>query len=254
VTVEEQTSPQSEPGWISRVNAGRRPAVLLVDLADGLVSLAGELAGQLLDVHTADNVADALLRVGRTEPDVVVVGPLSAHLDPVTLVEALRRNEPDLPVVVGIRPQDSELAGRMAALGPAAVVAHPFRCANLVKLVHSLAAGHRDQLPATPPIDLGRLQIDADTPEIWLDGTAVTLPLREYLLRYLAERVNRVVPYAEIGRSVWGNPEAGTNNTVAVHVTRLRRRLGGDRREARWITAVRGIGYRLTVPPLDVEQ
>jgi DNA-binding response OmpR family regulator len=229
--------------------------VLLVDGADGLGALAGELSGQLLDVHTADNIADALLRVGRTEPDVVVVGPVSEQLDPVTLVDALRRNEPDLPVVVGLRPEDGELAGRIAALGPAAVVAYPFRHAYLVRLVHSLAAGDRDPVPTAPPIDLGRLQIDVDTPEIWLDGTPVPLPLREYLLlRYLAEHVNRVVPYAEIGRSVWGSPEAGTNNTVAVHVTRLRRRLGSDRRGARWITAVRGVGYRLTVPPLDLGQ
>lgn len=226
--------------------AGRPVTVLLVDQAEALEQLAAELAGEPLDVHTAECAVDALLLVGRHAPDAVVAGPLEGRLNLVALVEALKRNEPELPVVVGLRPHDGELAAGLAALEPAAVIGYPFRAAYLARLLQSLApVRHRRNV-----VDLGRLQIDGNTPEIRLDGMHLVLPLREFLLlSCLADHAGRVVSRAEIGEAVWGRAELGTSNTVAVHVARLRRRLGGNHKGERWIKAVRGIGYQLTVPP-----
>jgi DNA-binding response OmpR family regulator len=224
--------------------------VLFVDRDDALPTLLREPSAQALDVVTTDNAADALLLVGRRGPDVVVVGSPQGRLDPATLVEVLRRNEPELPVVVGIRPHDGEFAARIAALEPAAVITYPFRNANLVRLLWSLAPIERTLGAAGYSLDLGRLQIALTAPEIRLDGTRLVLPQREYmLLRYLAEHAGRVVHYAQIGEAVWGNPQAGATNTIAVHVTRLRRRLGGANADHQWITTVRGVGYRLSIPP-----
>jgi DNA-binding response OmpR family regulator len=241
---------QSGDSWFSGAAVGRRITVLLVDRNDTVPTLLDEPAARVLDVDTTDNAADALLLVGRTGPDVVVVGSPEGQLDPATLVEVLRRNEPELPVVVGVRPRDGELAARIAALEPAAVVTYPFRGANLVRLLQSLAPVERNLGIGDYSIDLGRLQIAEAAPEIRLDGTRLILPQREYLLlRYLAENAGRVVHYAQIGEAVWGNPQAGATNTIAVHVTRLRRRLGGARPDHQWITTVRGVGYRLSIPP-----
>jgi DNA-binding response OmpR family regulator len=225
-------------------------AVLLVDRPAVLEPLARALSTQPLDVRTTDSTADALLLVGRAVPDVVVVGPVkNRSSDLVTLVEALRRHEPELPVIVGLRPKDGRLAAVLAPLEPAAIIGYPFQTDYLVRLLRSLAPPGRSPAVGRQPIDLGRLQINGSAPEIHLDGEHLVLPLREFLLlRYLAERVGNVVSRAEIGQAVWGRPQAGANNTVAVHVTRLRRRLGAKREGARWITAVRGVGYRLTVP------
>lgn len=227
-----------------------RLAVLLVDRPAALEPLARTLAAQPIDVRTTDSAADALLLVGRAVPDVVVAGPVKDRgSNLVTLVGSLRRHEPELPVIVGLRPKDGRLAAVLAPLEPAAVIGYPFQTDYLVRLLRSLAPPRRSLTVGKQPIDLGRLQIDGSAPEIHLDGEHLVLPLREFLLlHYLAERVGNVVPRAEIGQAVWGRPQAGANNTVAVHVTRLRRRLGERRDGARWITAVRGVGYRLTVP------
>jgi DNA-binding response OmpR family regulator len=236
--------------WISGAAVGRRIAVLLVDRTGTLPTLLDDPSARVLDVETTDNTADALLLVGRRGPDIVVVGSPGGQLDPVTLVEVLRRNEPELPVVVGVRPRDGELAARIAALEPAAVITYPFRSANLVRLLWSLAPIERNLGIGEYAIDLGRLQIAGSAPEIRVDGNRLILPQREYLLlRYLAENAGRVVRHAQIGEAVWGDPEAGATNTIAVHVTRLRRRLGGAGAERQWITTVRGVGYRLTIPP-----
>jgi DNA-binding response OmpR family regulator len=241
---------QPADSWVSTAAVSRRIAVLLVDRNDTLPALLDDPSAQVLDMSSTDNAAEALLLVGRSGPDVVVVGSPQGQLDPVTLVEILRRNEPELPVVVGVRPHDGELAARIAALEPAAVITYPFRSANLVRLLRSLAPLELDLGIDEYPIDLGRLRIAGAAPEISLDGNRLILPQREYLLlRYLAENAGLVVHHAQIGEAVWGNPQAGATNTIAVHVTRLRRRLGGAGEGHQWITTVRGVGYRLTIPP-----
>lgn len=210
---------------------------------------------EALEVHTADSAADALLLVGRIAPDVIVAGPTGGRLDLVALVDALHRHEPDLPVVVGLGPRDGELAAGLAALEPAAVIGYPFRADYVIRLIRTLVPTDGPAAVGTQPIDLGRLRIDGTLPEIWLDGEQVVLPLREFLLlRYLAEHAGRVVPRSEIGVAVWGSAETGTHNTVAVHVMRLRRKLGAGRKGARWIRAVRGVGYQLNVPPPEADQ
>lgn len=226
-----------------------RLVVLLVDEPTASAPLAEALSSWPFTMHAADSTADALLMIGRFAPDVIATGPGGGRLDVLVLVDALRRHEPALPVIVGLRPDDGQLAAGLAALEPAALIGYPFRTENLARLLLSLAPMAHLPAPGATPIDLGRLHIGATVPEIELDGVRMVLPSREFLLlRYLAERAGHVVPRHEIGEAVWGSPEAGSNNTVAVHVARLRRRLGGSREGERWITAVRGIGYQLTVP------
>ena len=98
-----------------------RLAVLLVDRPAALEPLARTLAAQPIDVRTTDSAADALLLVGRAVPDVVVAGPVKDRgSNLVTLVGSLRRHEPELPVIVGLRPKDGRLAAVLAPLEPAA--------------------------------------------------------------------------------------------------------------------------------------
>jgi DNA-binding response OmpR family regulator len=225
-----------------------RVAVLVIDHEEVVDGLVEDFSGQPLELHAAYDPADALLLIGRTCPDVVVLGPVTGRLGPTALLEILRDYEPQLPVVVGIGPDDGALAARMAALEPAAVISHPYRREHLLRLLRSLAPLGSDIDVGPLPVDLGRLRIDGVAPEMWLDGVHSILPLREFmLLRYLAERVGRVVSRAEIAAAVWGSADTAATNTLSVHIMRLRRRFGHD--GVRWITAVRGTGYQLDVPP-----
>jgi DNA-binding response OmpR family regulator len=161
----------------------------------------------------------------------------------------LREHEPQLPVIVGAGATDGMFTARVAALEPAAVIHHPYRPEQLLRLVQSFTPAGRDLTLAPLPINLGRLRIEPSPPDVEIDGTRTTLPRREYLLlRYLAEREGTVVPRTEIAQAVWGAAGEHTNNTLAVHVMRLRRRLDPQGLGPQWITAIRGIGYRLAVP------
>jgi DNA-binding response OmpR family regulator len=94
---------------------------------------------------------------------------------------------------------------------------------------------------------VGPLTIDRRTHRVSLDGAAGELPLtpKEFeLLAFLAEDAGAVRTRTDIVEHVWDANWFGPTKTVDAHVAGLRRKLG----DARWIVAVRGVGFRLDVP------
>ncbi|TQM09909.1 winged helix-turn-helix transcriptional regulator [Pseudonocardia kunmingensis] len=231
-----------------RASASDRAAVLVIDTGEFAAQLRDALVGQPVEIAATDDPATGLLLVGRTCPDVVLLGPVRGRLTAAAFLEAIREVEPELPIVVGVSPDDPALAGHAAVLG-AAVLAHPYRPEQLLRLLSSLTA-NRHPLEIRPlRLELGRLIIDGAAPRMWLDGTETRLPMREYLLlRYLAERVGAVVSRGEIVRAIWGVEGVRGSNTLSVHVMRLRKRLGDEDDGPQWIQVIRGVGYQFTVP------
>jgi DNA-binding response OmpR family regulator len=226
---------------------------LVVDCPAHGAELARQLAGQPLELCHTDDPAAALLLMGRRRPDVVLLGPTTGHLDPVAFLDVVRAHEPELPVILGVGPGGGAVASDALAHGALAALPHPYQVTSLLRLLSSLAPVDRPVTFRPLPIDLGRLRIDGAEPAMWLDGTRRHLPMREFLLlRYLAERVDTVVSRTEIALAVWGWTGARDDSSLTVHVLRLRRRLGDNRDNPRWITSVRGLGYRFTVPPPEV--
>jgi DNA-binding response OmpR family regulator len=235
-----------------QIGVDRRLAVLIVDRPDLIRQLAGTISAQPIEIVSSCDPAEALLLAGRWRPDLVVLGPVNGRLSALAALEVLRQQEPHLPIIVGVGPDDGRFAAEAAALEPAALVKHPFLPKSLIGLLRSLAPADVSFEVRPLPLDFGRLRIEGVEPEIVLDGVRSTLPMREFmLLRCLAEQAGRVVTRAEIGKAVWGSAGAGCTNTLSVHVMRLRRRLADRDDGPRWITAVRGLGYKFTVPLVD---
>jgi DNA-binding response OmpR family regulator len=223
-----------------------RLAVLVVGGAEQAKALKDALAGQPVELEFATDPAVGLFLLGRTCPDVVVVGPTDANLDTRSFLQVVSVHEPELPVIVGVDAKGGDLAGYAAGVG-AAVLAHPYQPDKLMRLLHSFAPVQRRIEVRPLTLDFGRLRIDGASPQIWLDGVPSKIPMREYLLlRYLAERAGTVVSRHELIVAIWGGE--GSSNTLATHILRLRRRLEGNESKPQWIQAVRGIGYEFAVP------
>ncbi|MFC7339864.1 response regulator transcription factor [Saccharopolyspora griseoalba] len=187
--------------------------------------------------------AEALLLLGRLCPDAVVLGEVLGNLTPLTFLRIARGQDPDLPIVAAADSPTNQFAVQAAENGATDVVARP---ADPHELHDALRLDeHRPQ-----PLDLGRLRIDGSLPRMWVDGEEVKLPPRELaVLRLLAHRVDTTVSRAELVEAAWGPHGSDVDNSLSVHVMRLRRRLRETSGSGQWITAVRGVGYRLRVPP-----
>ncbi len=93
---------------------------------------------------------------------------------------------------------------------------------------------------------IGPLSIDRRTRRVRLDGATVELTAKEFdVLACLADDPGAVRTRTEILEQVWDMNWFGPTKTVDAHVAALRKKLG----DHRWIDAVRGVGFRLEVPP-----
>src|SRR4029079_12371931 len=102
---------------------------------------------------------------------------------------------------------------------------------------------------ASEPIRVGDLQIHAPTRSATLAGEPLELARREFdLLLALAERAAQFVSKKTLMAVVWHQDESGSDRTVDVHLSWLRRKLGETAAQPRYLESVRGAGVRLVDP------
>jgi DNA-binding winged helix-turn-helix (wHTH) protein len=93
--------------------------------------------------------------------------------------------------------------------------------------------------------DLPRLSIDPATREVEVDGQGVELTRKEFeLLHFLARNKRHVFTRSQLLDCVWGRDFWGDENTVTVHISRLRRKLLRSANDLDPIQTVWGVGYR----------
>ena len=95
-------------------------------------------------------------------------------------------------------------------------------------------------------ISLRGLEIDKNTHVVTVDGDEIRLtPLEFDILWLLAETPGKVFSTDEIFRRVWNETVYEANNTVMVHIRRLRTKIKDDQRTDKIITTVWGVGYKI---------
>ncbi|GGO31529.1 putative response regulator [Microbispora bryophytorum] len=218
--------------------------LLVADPDAGLVrQLSAAMQDAGVDVTGVPDGAQALLQAGALQPDAVLICASLPIVGPLDFVRAVRLMRP-VPVLLGIDfGSDAEQALQALEAGATACVARPYRVPELLPLVQ---AAFRRQDGHRTVLTIGDVELDVTAYQVKVGGRLVHLPLREFeLLHYLMRNADRTVTREQIMRNVWhSNDGMSTNtNTIAVHVKRLRARLGDV--EDTVIQTVRGVGYRL---------
>jgi DNA-binding response OmpR family regulator/signal transduction histidine kinase len=102
---------------------------------------------------------------------------------------------------------------------------------------------------AAPPYVLDGLTINFDERRVTVDSQEVSLSATQYKLLYqLTKHAGRVLTYDQILQFVWGRDYYGETELVRSMVRSLRRRLGDDARNPRYIFTIPQVGYRMPVP------
>ena len=104
-----------------------------------------------------------------------------------------------------------------------------------------------------PTMIFGDLQINESTHEVRLDGTLLELTSKEFaLLVFLASSPRQVYSRAQLLEHVWSSSSEWQNEaTVTEHIRRIRAKIEVDPDHPRWITTVRGVGYRFEPEPVS---
>ena len=236
--------------------------VLVVEDDEDVVRLlAGALQSARYQVESLGDGRQALDSVSVSVPDVIVMDVDLPGLDGLSLCREIRKFS-DVPVLMlsVLRDDIDKIVG--LELGADDYMGKPFNLRELVARVRALHRRSQSReatgIAASPPsqqaseatewLQRGCLRINLDTREIEVAGTLVHLTATEFsLLQVLAQRSGRVFSRQELLDRVWGQEWVGTDRTVDVHLRRIRSKFLEHSPHA-FIEAVRGIGYKLSVP------
>jgi DNA-binding response OmpR family regulator len=181
-------------------------------------------------------------------PDLVILDLGLPDIDGTQVLTMLRAVS-DVPVIVAsARDDDPSLVGCLDA-GADDYVVKPYTTTQLearIRAVMRRAGGSREE---RRPLEVGGLTLDVAGRRAALNGTSLDLSPREFdLLRHLAEHAGEVVTKRQLLTDVWHQAWGGSDKTVDVHLSWLRRKLGETAAAPRYLHTVRGVGVRLAAP------
>ncbi len=230
------------------MNATTGPAVraLVVDDEPSLVTVvAGYLAREGYTVDTAADGEAALATARRTPPDVVVLDLMLPGIDGIEVCRRLRSFSDAYVIMLTARAEEvDKLIG--LSVGADADLTQPITPRELVARVKVMLRRPRT---AAVPVEVrrfGALAIDPQAREVQLDGVPVELTRTEFdLLDALSQRPRLAFTRAALIERVWGGGWVGDEHVVDIHLGHVRRKLGDDPNNPRYIQTVRGVGYRM---------
>jgi DNA-binding response OmpR family regulator len=182
-----------------------------------------------------------------SRPEVVILDLGLPDLDGLALLRMLR-SVSDVPVIVATAQDDEGEIVRTLDAGADDYVIKPFSTSQLEARIRAVLRRHSDPR-GDATIVVGDLRIDPNAHEVTLDGCPLELTRLEFrLLHYLASHAGQVVRKSELIAAVWQQPHGGTDKTVDVHLSWLRRKLGETAAKPRYLHTVRGVGVKLCEP------
>jgi DNA-binding response OmpR family regulator len=226
--------------------------ILLVEDDDGIATpLAAALRGAGYDVVRAHNGREALARAGKGAEAVVLDLGLP-DVDGVEVARRLRSTLPGVPVLMlTARTSEADVVVGLDA-GADDYVTKPFRLAELLARLRALLRRAREGRDEAGPglVSAQDVRVDRAARRAWRGDVELDLSAKEFdLLALLVAHPGRVQTRERIMSDVWDTTWLGSTKTLDMHVSWLRRKLGDDAAHPRYITTVRGVGFRFEEDP-----
>jgi DNA-binding response OmpR family regulator len=224
------------------------PVVTLIEDDDRIrLALKAGLADRGYAVRTASSGMAGLGIVTDDPGDVVVLDLGLPDVDGRKLLRMLRALSPIPVIVATARDDESDIVQTLDA-GADDYLVKPFSAAQLDARIRAVLRRVKAGEDSSA-IVVGDLSVDPRVREATLEGRVLGLSRKEFdLLHYLAARAGSVVSKREILAEVWRLPFGGTDRTVDVHLSWLRRKLGETAANPRYLRVVRGVGAQLVDP------
>lgn len=230
------------------VGAGRSPGLraLVVDDEPELAALVKTyLEREGFAVSIAGDGETALVAARDGRPDLIILDLMLPGIDGIEVCRQIRAFSDAYVLMLTARAEETDAIVGLST-GADDYVTKPFSPGELMARVRAMLRRPRGAAQADAPRRLGDLTIDTTAREVSRHGRPIPLTRLEFeLLDALSERPRVAFSRAQLLERVWGPYWIGDEHVVDVHVANLRRKLGDDPAEPRYIATIRGVGYRL---------
>ncbi|WP_411682833.1 response regulator transcription factor [Clostridium thailandense] len=223
--------------------------VLVVDDEEEIIeAIEIYLKNEGIRVFRAKDGIDALMILKEEEIHLIVMDIMMPKMDGIKATIKIRENR-NIPIIM--LSAKSEDIDKILGLNVGAddYITKPFNVLELVARVKSQLRRYinlGNYKESSSKIFVKGLVLDKKTKMVTVDGEEVRLTAIEYrILELLMEEKGRVFSIEEIYEKAWKEPYYNGENTVAVHIRRIREKIEINPREPRYLKVVWGIGYKI---------
>ncbi|KOS30875.1 DeoR faimly transcriptional regulator [Bacillus anthracis] len=200
-------------------------------------------------VLKAEDGEEALQLIEQNEVDLIILDIMMPKIDGIEMCMKIRE-EKEMPIIMlTAKTQDiDKILG--LTIGADDYITKPFNPIELVARVkaqlrrymkmNGFAIQNEDEL------EIGEMKINISTHKVIVEGEEVKLTPREFsILELLARNPGMVFSAEQIYQKVWNERSFQSDNTVMVHIRKLRKKIEEDPRKPKYIKTVWGVGYKI---------
>lgn len=200
-------------------------------------------------VLAAQNGKDAWNILMEQDIHLAILDVMMPEIDGFNLLRKIREHSTIPVIFLTARTDDMDKVLGLG-LGADDYLGKPFSVAELVARVGAQLRRNHEYMTAKETANIrivyGNLSIDKERYCVFKDGKPIELGAKEFkLLLHLMENPERVFTKRQLYQAVWGEEFYFDDNTVMVHISRIRGRIEEDPQNPRYLKTIRGIGYKL---------
>ena len=220
--------------------------VLVVEDEDAIAeAVRARLESEGYHVVLAPDGPEAIRSHMEHRPDLVVLDLMLPGMDGLEVCKQIQRDGWTPVLMLTARAEEADKVAGFA-VGADDYLTKPFSLRELAVRVHAILR-RRERIEGSPvggPIERPGLLIDAKRRRVEIDGEEIQLtPLEFDILHALAREPEVVFSRDQLMDRIWGYRDHAGGRVVDSHVARLRRKIGEDGNDPRFIRTVHGVGY-----------
>ncbi|MCD7034530.1 response regulator transcription factor [Metabacillus sp. GX 13764] len=225
--------------------------ILLVDDEKSIVKLMETVLRKegFSHIHTAYTAEEALECVSLHHIDIVVLDVTLPGQSGFTICPKIREISDAYILFLTARVSDLDVLTGFG-VGGDDYITKPFNPLEIAARIKARLRRNQTHPPSIKKMDrkhdYGRFILDEESGELIVEGKPVQTPAQVFLLlQYLCQHPNIVISKTKMLEAVWGFDSFVDDNTVTVHIRRIRERIEKDPSHPELLVTVRGLGYKL---------
>ncbi len=223
--------------------------ILVCDDDKAIVDAIGiYLENEGFSIFKAANGLEAIELIGDQEIHLIIMDIMMPKMDGIRATMRIREDNNIPLIMLSAKSEDyDKILG--LNIGADDYITKPFNPLELIARVKSQLRRYTTlgSLETNSHLyQTGGLVIDDESKNITVDGEAVHLtPVQYKILKFLTANAGRVFSIEEIYEKVWNEPSFSPENTVTVHIRKIREKIEINPKEPKYLKVVWGIGYKV---------
>ena len=207
------------------------------------------LENEGIQTQKAEDAIEAIKMLEKNEFDLIILDIMMPKMDGIQACMKIRE-ERSMPIIMlSAKSEDMDKIQGLTS-GADDYLSKPFNPLELIARVKSQLRRYKkyntDSIIDKNVIEIGDLTVNTDTRQVWVQGQEVRLTLKEFdILELLARNKGIVLSVEKIYEAVWKEDFFKSDNTVMVHITKIRDKIEVNPKQPIYIKTIWGVGYKI---------